>query len=190
MDLKDLGKKIAGLGLPLLANAVVPGSGPVLAVIAAKLGLTDAEPTPDAISAAIDKDPQAAVKLAEIQAENQQELARIALQRHQADLQAGTADEQERTKRHQADMASDNTLSKNIRPGSLIYLLIITTLLSITDGNLVWHNEAGDVVWKFTVQAAYIQLYELLLGMAFGFYFTSRGLEKITDIIRSWKVTK
>ena len=101
-------------------------------------------------------------------------------------LDAALAQEQERTKRHDADMKSDNWLSKNIRPGSLVYLLVVLTVLSITDGNIQWTFEDG-AVWKFTINSEYIQLYKALLVMAFGFYFTSRGVEKVADIIRSWK---
>lgn len=98
------------------------------------------------------------------------------------ELQADQKDEEERTKRQQADMASDNTLSKNVRPVSLIYLLLVTTILALTDGNLHF----GE--WDFQIKDHYISLFEALLLTAFGFYFSSRGLEKIADIIRSWKV--
>ena len=57
---------------------------------------------------------QAKLKLLEMQQNG--ELAQIA---------ADTAEQQELTKRQQADMASDSTLSKNIRPMTLVFILIV-----------------------------------------------------------------
>ena len=57
---------------------------------------------------------QAKLKLLEMQQNG--ELAQIA---------ADTAEQQELTKRHEADMASDSWLSKNIRPGTLVFILIV-----------------------------------------------------------------
>ena len=85
--------------------------------------------------------------------------------------------EGELTKRHQIDMQSDNKLSKNIRPMSLIYLLFIVTVLAVVDSALT----------SFTVDKQYIQLFQALLTVAFGFYFGSRGIEKV---IKIWKGTK
>ncbi len=97
------------------------------------------------------------------------ELAKI-----QADAKAKSDEidvkvEQEITKRHSADMNSDNKLSKNIRPLSLIFLLGVVSILSVTDGN----------VGEFTVGESYISLFEILLVVAFGFYFGGRSIEKL-----------
>jgi len=119
------------------------------------------------------------VKRAEAEAKLQEARDAGELQQIDADLD----DERERTKRHSSDMKSDNKLSKNIRPAALVYLLIVVSLLAVTDGNLQW-THADDTVWQFTVKDDYILLFKALLVMAFGFYFTSRGLEKIADIIR------
>ena len=77
--------------------------------------------------------------------------------------------EKEISTRHQADMQSDNELSKNIRPASLIFLLAVVGVLSVTDGN----------VGEFTVGESYIELFNTLLLVAFAFYFGGRSLEKI-----------
>ena len=77
--------------------------------------------------------------------------------------------EQEISSRHKADMESDNKLSKNIRPASLIFLLVVVSVLSVTDGNV------GD----FTIGESYISLFNSLLIVAFGFYFGGRSLEKM-----------
>lgn len=77
--------------------------------------------------------------------------------------------EQEISSRHKADMQSDSKLSKNIRPASLIFLLVVVSVLSVTDGNV------GD----FTIGESYISLFNSLLIVAFGFYFGGRSLEKM-----------
>lgn len=84
-------------------------------------------------------------------------------------LQADISQEQERTLRHKADMASDSWLSKNIRPMTLIYLLTIITILAIWDSASL----------NFDVKDGYVGLFEQLLITAFGFYFVLRGVEKM-----------
>ncbi len=98
-------------------------------------------------------------------------------------------EEKERTARHASDMKSDSWLSKNIRPMSLIFLLGFVSILSLTDGNLQWAYgpEADIKLWEFDIRAEYITLYQSLLLMAFGFYFSSRGLEKLMTIFKGGK---
>lgn len=112
------------------------------------------------------------------------------------DLDAEVRQETERTTRHTNDMQSDSWLSKNIRPGTLIYLLIITTFLSLTDGNLQWtyvdipatvDTVAIMKTWVFDIKASYIQLFTTLLVMFAGFYVVGRTGEKITKIVKGNK---
>lgn len=76
------------------------------------------------------------------------------------------------TRRQELDMKSDSRLSKNIRPLSLIFLMLMVTIFAFTDGN----------VGEFSVREEYINLYNSLLLSAFGFYFVLRGVEKIQKI--------
>jgi len=69
-------------------------------------------------------------------------------------------------------MSSDEPLAKRVRPYSLIYLLVVVSLLSFTDGNLL----------SFTVKEVYIELFQSLLLLVFGAYFSARTLEKITRV--------
>ena len=71
------------------------------------------------------------------------------------------------TERHKNDMQSDSWLSKNIRPLTLVYLMILFTAAFITD--------VDEVILKM--------LQELLM-MVFGFYFLARGAEKIVTILK------
>jgi hypothetical protein len=85
-------------------------------------------------------------------------------------IEADIAEAQELTKRHEADMASDSWLSKNIRPLSLIGLFVAYLIFAFMSAFDMDTNES----------------YTMLLGqwgqLAFGFYFGSRGLEKIAEI--------
>ena len=79
--------------------------------------------------------------------------------------------EQQRTDRLKADMTSDSWLSKNVRPLVLIYLMA------------AWTVFAGFSLYNHEVNAAYVDMLKQMLMAAFGFYFVSRGVEKITSII-------
>lgn len=80
--------------------------------------------------------------------------------------------EQELTKRQQIDMTSDSFLSKNIRPLTLIFTTLVVTLAALADG--IWPG--------FVIDAAYINLLKHLMILQYGFYFGSRGIEKIMKI--------
>jgi hypothetical protein len=73
------------------------------------------------------------------------------------------------TRRWEADMKSDNWLSKNIRPLICIFLTIIFVTLSIFDGN----------VGGFIISETYIPIYQTLLITVYGAYFAGRSIEKI-----------
>jgi hypothetical protein len=76
--------------------------------------------------------------------------------------------------RWNADMASDSWLSKNIRPLTLIFLIISTVLLIFVD--------AGKI--SFTVKDSWVDLLQLVLITVVGAYFGGRSVEKIknTDV--------
>ena len=73
------------------------------------------------------------------------------------------------TKRWEADMKSDNWLSKNIRPLICIFLTAIFVIISIFDGNIN----------GFTISEAYVPIYQTLLITVYGAYFAGRSIEKI-----------
>ena len=72
-----------------------------------------------------------------------------------------------------ADMNSDSFLSKNIRPMVLIYLTVIFSALSFTDGN----------IGTFTVAKEYIPIFQTLLVTVYGAYFVGRSWEKTKNTI-------
>ena len=77
--------------------------------------------------------------------------------------------QKEVTERWTADMKSGNWLAANIRPMTLIFLTIVFSLLSITDGN----------IGEFAIGDAYKPIYQTLLLTVYGAYFAGRSIEKI-----------
>jgi hypothetical protein len=74
------------------------------------------------------------------------------------------------TQRMQADMASDSWLSKNIRPLTLIYILVAYLILAILDAALI------DIADSF------VELLGQWGMLVMSFYFGGRTLEKIMDM--------
>lgn len=74
------------------------------------------------------------------------------------------------TDRLKADMASDSWLSKNIRPMTLIYILVAYLVLAILDAALV------DIADPF------VELLGQWGMLVMSFYFGGRTLEKIMDM--------
>ena len=64
----------------------------------------------------------------EAKAKAQKELLQMQQEGKLAELNADNIEAQELTKRQEADMASDSWLSKNIRPMTLIFILVVYTI--------------------------------------------------------------
>ena len=73
------------------------------------------------------------------------------------------------TARWQVDLKSDSWLSKNVRPMTLIFLVVCTTLLIFID--------AGAL--NFEVKSSWVDLLQLVLITVIGAYFGGRSLEKV-----------
>ena len=78
--------------------------------------------------------------------------------------------EKEISNRHSADMQSDSWLSKNIRPLTLIFILVMYSFLSISSG------------FEFDVTESYVELLGQWGMLIMSFYFGGRSLEKIVKI--------
>ena len=83
-------------------------------------------------------------------------------------MQAESDAQEQVTRRWEADMKSDNWLSKNIRPLICIFLTVMFIIISIFDGNL----------GEFVISPAYIPIYQTLLITVYGAYFAGRSIEK------------
>jgi len=87
-----------------------------------------------------------------------------------AQINADIAEQQELTKRQQNDMASDSWLSKNIRPMTLIAILL---------GYFVF---AMMSAFDMETNKSYVELLGQWGMLIMSFYFGGRTLEKIIDM--------
>jgi len=108
----------------------------------------------------------------EAKAKAQQELLKMQQEGRLAELQADIGEQQEVTKRQQADMQSDSWLSKNIRP---------ITLIAILAGYFIF---AMMSAFNFDTNSKYVELLGQWGMLIMSFYFGGRTLEKIIDMKR------
>ncbi len=73
------------------------------------------------------------------------------------------------TKRWEADMKSDSWLSKNVRPLTLIFLIVSTVLMIFVDAGVLAFEVDSD--WK--------DLLKMVLITTVGAYFGGRSYEKV-----------
>ncbi len=107
---------------------------------------------------------QAKLKLLELQQQGQL-----------AQLNADVQEQIELTKRHQADMASDSWLSKNIRPMTLLIILggyFTFALMSAFD--IDTHRQYVELLGQWGI-------------IIMSFYFGGRTVEKVADMIERRK---
>ena len=106
----------------------------------------------------------------EAKAKAQAELVKMQQEGRLAELNADNIENQELTKRHEADMASDSWLSKNIRPGTLIFILIVYTVFAMMSA------------YGYNANESYVTLLGQWGMLIMSFYFGGRTLEKIMDM--------
>jgi hypothetical protein len=100
-------------------------------------------------------------------AEAQAKLMEMAQRGELAQLQADTNEQDNLTKRAEADMYSDSWLSKNIRPMTLIFILLTYTVFGMMSA------------WDIEVNQSYVELLGQWGMLIMSFYFGGRTLEKI-----------
>jgi hypothetical protein len=92
-----------------------------------------------------------------------------------AKLNADVAESHELTERLKADMGSDSWLSKNIRPMTLIFILITYTTFAMMSA------------WDIEVNNNYVELLGQWGMLIMSFYFGGRTLEKIIEMQKAKK---
>jgi hypothetical protein len=133
-----------------LATAVAgPLGGAAVTALASKFGVSDSV---DAVAKAIAGDPQAAQKLAEME------------------LEYYKIEQNNLTERLKADMGSDSWLSKNIRPATLIFILLAYTGFAIAS------------MFDYETRGNYVELLGNWGMVVMSFYFGGRSAEKIMDM--------
>lgn len=106
----------------------------------------------------------------EAKAKAMAELKRVEQEGRLAELNADNIETQELTKRAEADMRSDSWLSKNIRPMTLIFILLIYTVFGFMSA------------WDLEVNGPYVELLGQWGMLIMSFYFGGRTLEKIMNM--------
>ncbi len=153
--------KKAGKAAPDVIESVGMALGGPWGTVVAKVG--------SSLGNMIDKDPnnQDVANLME-EWEGMQEFFRMEYEYH-------TIEVAEITKRWEADSQTDSWLTKNVRPLTLIYLLLMFSVVAILD--------SVDPM-EFDVKESYIKLLDGLLITVIIAYFGSRGFEKSRDIFK------
>lgn len=98
------------------------------------------------------------------------ELQKVQNEGKLAELNADNIETQELTKRMEADMKSDSWLSKNIRPMTLVFILLMYSAFALMSA------------WDIEVNNNYVELLGQWGMLIMSFYFGGRTLEKIIDM--------
>lgn len=155
---------LASKGLGLLSDAIIAkGKDAVEKKLGVKIPATEEALTPEAVA-----------KLWEAQAAHETFLLECLKVEAGAQAEATKAV----TDRWQADMASDSKLSKAVRPGTLIYLLVLFTGFAIA------------ALFGYSLPDAYLKLLGELLWAVFVAYFVGRSGEKGVSMIAAILPTK
>jgi hypothetical protein len=93
--------------------------------------------------------------------------------------------ESELTSRLKLDMKSDSWLSKNIRPMTLIFMTLSVSILAFFT-----IFKSGFSTDQIKTIEAWIPFFQTIMLTIYGFYFGSRGLEKIQKIRASSQTDK
>jgi hypothetical protein len=121
-------------------------------------------------------------KLRQLQFDHEERLLELGIEKARleqeelAALLAAQANQEDNvSKRWQADMSSDSWLSKNVRPGTLVYLLTAYVVFALLDG-------AG-----YKISEAYVSLLGQWGMLVMTAYFGGRTVEKVMEMRRGPK---
>lgn len=160
---------LAQNGLGLLSSAI-QAKGKEVVENALGVKISD-DPSPEEVS-----------KLRQLQYDHEERLlelgiekARIEQEELKALLAAQANQEDNVSKRWQADMNSDSWLSKNVRPGTLVYILTAYLLFALLDG-------AG-----YKISETYITLLGQWGMLVMTAYFGGRTVEKVMEMRKGGK---
>ncbi|RDD60212.1 3TM-type holin [Ferruginivarius sediminum] len=133
MDWKDVGdavRKVAGTAAPLIGTALGgPAGGAVGGLLASALGV---EAEPDKVQAAVQADPEAALKLRELETRHREKIESL-------HLEAETARQAQINKTMRAEVGSEDAYVRRWRP-TFGYAVAVT-----------WTVQMGGVTWAVVV---------------------------------------
>lgn len=149
---------LAANGLGLLSSAIqAKGKDFIEEKLGVKIPTDPSKLTPELLSQ---------LKIAEM--ENEEELLRLSIKKIELELEAEKSASIQVTDRWKADMSSDSWLSKNIRPMTLIFILVVYTIFALM-------SAAG-----INVTPAYVELLGQWGMLIMSAYFVGRSIEKIS----------
>jgi len=126
--------------------------------------------------------PEEVSKLRQLQYDHEERLLELGIEKAKIEqeelkaLLAAQANQEDNvSKRWQADMASDSWLSKNVRPGTLVYLLTAYLIFALLDG-------AG-----YKISESYVSLLGQWGMLVMTAYFGGRTVEKVMEMRRKDK---
>ena len=103
-------------------------------------------------------------------AQAQLELAKLAQDGKLADIQADMNEQNNISERWKADLSSDSWLSKNVRPMTLVALLVAYFIFATASA------------FEIIVKPEYVNLLGQMIMLIVSAYFGGRTLEKIVDM--------
>jgi hypothetical protein len=155
---------LAESGLNLLSSAIqAKGKEVVEKTLGVKIS---DNPTPEEVE-----------KLRQLQYDHEERLielgiekAKMELEELKALLEAQNNQENNVSERWKADMSSDSWLSKNVRPGTLVYLLTAYLMFALLDG------------YGYKISESYVQLLGQWGMLVMTAYFGGRTVEKVMEL--------
>jgi hypothetical protein len=160
---------LAQNGLGLLSSAI-QAKGKEVVENALGVKISD-NPSPEEVS-----------KLRQLQYDHEERLLELGIEKAKLEqeelkaLLAAQANQEDNvSKRWQADMASDSWLSKNVRPGTLVYLLTAYLIFALLDG-------AG-----YKISESYVSLLGQWGMLVMTAYFGGRTVEKVMEMRKGGK---
>ena len=159
------------------------GAGSVISMVASALGV---EPTQDAITSAISADPQALLKLKELEYTHKETLEKLVLDREKLDVEREhdiLADKQSARKRDELYITAGKT---NVRANVMLIAAFTAVIVMATVIILFCAGMSDLVIGSLlTIIGAFVKD----IGTAFDFEFgSSRGSNEKNDVMASMKV--
>jgi len=122
------------------------------------------------------------LKLRQYEMDHEEELLRLRIEEKKLGideldmlLKSSANEDTNVSDRWKADMSSDSWLSKNIRPGTLVYILTAYLIFAIADG------------YGFKISESYVQLLGQWGMLVMTAYFGGRSAEKIVSVLKGAK---
>jgi hypothetical protein len=126
--------------------------------------------------------PQQVEKLRQLQYEHEERLIELGIEKARLEqeelhalLEAKVSEDNNVTDRWKSDMSADSWLSKNIRPGTLVYILTAYLLFALLDGG------------GYKIAESYVQLLGQWGMLVMTAYFGGRTVEKVMELRKKGK---